>query len=110
MSRGEIAKIEAEEQLTARGKVESQSMIKTLEDQRKRVAAEYGKDLPPQMKLQFDDAEKKQYESNRRYWQRWLENVDEDLKREPARILDFYKVSSYRIEPLGITYLWPVTG
>jgi len=110
MARGDVAKVEAERQLVERGQLESQAMVKTLDDQRKRVAAEYGKEIPPQMKLEFDEAEKKQYESNRRYWQRWLENVEVDIQREPGRILDFYKIASHRIEPLGIMYLWPITG
>jgi hypothetical protein len=33
--------------------------------------------------LEFDDAEKKQYESNRKYWKRWLETVQKDIDRLP---------------------------
>lgn len=56
----------------------------------------------------FDtEDERRQYEANRRYWERWIENVEDDLQREPARILDFYRTSSYRIEPVGIVYLYP---
>jgi SNF2 family DNA or RNA helicase len=110
MTRGEEAKIAAEAQLNERGKIESEGMLKVLQDQKKRVETEYGKQIPSQMMLDFDESEKKQYESNRRYWKRWLETVDKDIEHEPARILDFYKTSSHRIEPLGIVYLWPVTG
>ena len=109
MTHGENAKVDAEKLLEQRGKTESDAMLRILEDQRKRVAAEYGRDVSPQLQL-FDDAERKQYESNRRYWQRWLENIQGDIDREPGRILDFYKTSSYRVEPIGIAYLWPVTG
>ena len=42
-------------------------------------------------------------------WDRWLENVELDLQREPARILEFYRTASFRLEPVGIAYLWPVT-
>ena len=64
-----------------------------------------------QQLFELDDAaERKQLEANRRYWHRWLENVEGDLKSEPARIRDSYKVTSYRIEPVGLVYLWPVTG
>ena|GEM_PF-3224529 len=33
-----------------------------------------------------------------------------NLLREPARIQDFYAISSFRVEPVGLAYLWPVTG
>ena len=81
-----------------------------LEEQRRRVAAELGKAPPAQLMLQFDEQEKRQLESNRRYWHRWLERVDVDLQREPERIVEFYRVASFRIEPVGLAYLWPVTG
>ena len=75
-----------------------------------RVVRRADEQLPHRPLLGFSTDERRQYESNRRYWQRWIENVDGDLQREPARILDFYKVSSHRIEPIGLAYLWPVTG
>jgi hypothetical protein len=36
--------------------------------------------------------------------------VDDDIAREPERIVDFYRVASHRLEPIGIAYLWPVTN
>ena len=108
--RGLAAKADAEELLTKRGLAEAESMRRILEDQRRRVAAELGRTADQQLFFDFPELERRQVESNRRYWQRWLENVDGDLQREPARILDFYKVTSFRIEPVGLAYLWPVTG
>ena len=84
-------------------------MRRILEEQRERVKKELGRDAD-QLMLGFNESERRQLDSNRRYWQRWLENVDSDLRREPQRILDFYKVTSFRIEPVGLAYLWPVTG
>ncbi|HPA20717.1 MAG TPA: DISARM system SNF2-like helicase DrmD [Verrucomicrobiae bacterium] len=107
--RGEAAKADAEKRLAERGRIESEAMRKVLEDQRKRVQNELGRFKEIQLLLDLD-IEKKQLDSNRRYWERWLENVDGDLKREPARILDFYRVASTRVEPVGLAYLWPVTG
>lgn len=102
--RGEAARQDAEKALTARGHAEAKAMTKVLKEQRERVLRELGREV--QMQL-FHDTERKQYESNRRYWQNWVENVEEDLEREPARILEFYRVNSYRIEPVGIAYLHP---
>jgi len=108
--RGLEAKSDAEQRLTERGRVESESIHRVLEDQKRRVQAELGRKIDAQLLLGFNEEEKRQLESNRRYWQRWLENVEGDLKREPGRVRDFYKVISFRIEPIGLAYLWPVTG
>jgi hypothetical protein len=114
--RGEAALADAENRLAQRGRVESESLRKILEDQKRRVTAELGKSPDLQTYLNLgsghspDQSERRQYEANRRYWTRWLENVDGDIAREPDRILDFYKVNTSRIEPVGIAYLWPITG
>ena len=108
-TRGQEGKLEAEKLLAKRGHDEATEMRRILEEQRERVRKELGRDAD-QLMLGFNDSERRQLDSNRRYWQRWLENVDGDLRREPQRILDFYNVSSFRIEPVGLAYLWPVTG
>lgn len=105
--RGEAARKAAEAALEQRGRTEATEMRRILEDQKKRILAELGKSVDAQLRLFDADEERRQYESNRRYWERWIANVDGDLEREPARILSFYKTSSYRIEPVGIAYLHP---
>jgi len=109
-SRGQTAKREADAKLNERGRLESEAMRNILEEQKQRVIKELGKAPDPQMLLDFSADEKRQLELNRRAWDRFIMNVDGDLKREPARILDFYNVASFRIEPVGLAYLWPVTG
>ena len=109
-TRGEQAQADAEAKLSARGQTESDAMRAVLEDQKRRVETEMGKAPDPQMLLEFTLDEKRQVELNRKAWSRFIENVDGDLEREPARILDFYHVASSRIEPIGLAYLWPVTG
>lgn len=108
--RGEDARKDAEARLFERGRFESEGMRKILEEQKRRVEAEFGKALPEQLSLAFSDDEKRQMESNRKYWQRWLSHVEVDLRQEPARIMEFYQTSSFRVEPVGLAYLWPVTG
>ncbi|MGH7134912.1 MAG: helicase-related protein, partial [Pirellulales bacterium] len=105
--RGEAARETAEAALAQRGQDEAAEMRRILDEQKKRILAELGKSVELQLKLFETEEERRQYESNRRYWERWIENVEGDLAREPARILDFYRTSSYRIEPVGIAYLWP---
>ena len=110
-ARGQVARADAEERLRKRGRIESDGLTDILEDQRRRVADAL--DQPIQFTLDLDHAPKEeihQAKSNRRYWERWLENVDQELCVEPRRIVAFYTPTSYRIEPVGVAYLWPVTG
>lgn len=106
--RGQESRTDAESALTERGQTEAKSMREVLEQQKKRVLAELGKNATQQLSLFPTEDAKRQYESNRRYWESWIANVEGDLEREPGRILDFYKVKSFRIEPVGIVYLYPV--
>lgn len=111
--RGQEAKDDAEAKLVERGRIEADAIRKVLEDQKHRVEAELGRTQPQQLALDFqdfNDIERRQLESNRRYWQQWLANVEGDLQREPERVRGFYQVTSFRIEPVGLAYLWPVTG
>jgi CO dehydrogenase/acetyl-CoA synthase beta subunit len=57
--------------------------------------------------FEFNDEEKRQRDQDVRHWEAWLSNVQDDLAKEPERIRDFYRVQSWRIEPVGLVYLWP---
>lgn len=107
--RGQDAKAEAEAKLKKRGDDEADSIRRVLEDQKRRLLAELGRYDQAQLLLTLD-LEKRQLESNRRYWDKWLANAEGDLQREPDRVRKFYAVASFRIEPVGLAYLWPVTG
>jgi hypothetical protein len=110
-TRGEEARTDAEGLLAERGRIEADELKRILEQQRRRVLEEIDRTDTLQLPLQLgDDVERRQLESNRRYWDKWLANVEDDFQREPGRILDFYRVATARIEPIGLAYLWPVTG
>ncbi|HVZ65031.1 MAG TPA: DISARM system SNF2-like helicase DrmD [Lacunisphaera sp.] len=113
--RGQEARADAEKMLTERGRIESEGLRGTLEDQRRRVLAKYKATEQDQLYLTLpgdtDDAvARRQRAADRRHWQTWLDNVDKDLVREPKRIAEFYRVQSFRLEPVGLAYLWPVSG
>ena len=36
--------------------------------------------------------------------------IDQELETERQRIREVYQVQARRIEPVGLVYLWPVTG
>jgi hypothetical protein len=54
--------------------------------------------------------ERRQLEANRRHWDKRLAAIDRELEIEPARIEDLYRIQATRMEPVGLAYLWPVTG
>lgn len=95
--------------LKERAQQETARLRNVLEDQRKRVQAQLDDKNNEQLELSLDDPEQRRtYLNNRRYWKQWLSKVDETLSTEPARIEAFYTPRSYRVEPVGLAYLWPV--
>ena len=100
---------QAETRLAERAEVEKKSMIELLESQRTRIKEAASVD-DRQMTLNFNQAERRQHEADRRAWTRRLAKIEDELESEPRRITDTYTVRAHRVEPLGIVYLWPKTG
>lgn len=103
------AKVEA--QLAERGRQEAASLEDLLHQQRRRIGkAEAGFD-DRQLELPgIAEAERRQMRADRAHWQRRLERIDRELKEEPARVRAAYEVRARRLEPVGIVYLWPMSG
>lgn len=105
---------DANRKLAQRAEAESVSMRSILETQRKHIfesVKKYEKINPNQLRLDFGDREDEmqQLESNKRYWSKRLDVLEEELKSEPDRVRSLYSVQAQRIEPVGLVYLWPVT-
>ena len=96
--------------LAKRAEQEANAMRTILEEQKKRVAETAAKYKDPQLLLDFNDDEQRQLESNKRHWEKRLHAIDQELATEPERIRSIYEVKAQRIEPVGLVYLWPVTG
>lgn len=101
---------EAGESLAERGRQEAQAMRDILESQKRRVAETVQRYHDPQLSLDFGTEERRQLESNQRHWQKRLAAIDRELTTEPGRIRDLYDLKATRVEPVGLVYLWPVTG
>ena len=102
----------AVERLAERGTLEEQGLRATLERQRDRVVEElarYDRGYD-QLTLDFNPEERRQVEANMRGWRLRLEQFDQDLEAEPARVREFYEVRARRVEPVGLAYLWPETN
>ena len=64
----------------------------------------------PQLLLSSTTEEERQLESNQRHWEKRLTPSTANWPTEPDRIRGLYEVKAQRIEPVGLVYLWPVTG
>ena len=100
----------ATKRLQERGDKEASDMATILENQLKRVSTTADKFRDGQMTLNFDEQEKRQLESNRRHWGKRLQTLEQELTSEPGRIRALYEIRARRIEPVGLVYLWPISG
>ncbi len=98
-------------QLLERGKREAEEMRKLLEAQRQRIS-KAAKDFDPnQLALPgIADDERRERIADRKHWEQRLANIEKELAEEPARVQAAYDVVAHRIEPIGLLYLWPMTG
>jgi superfamily II DNA/RNA helicase len=55
-------------------------------------------------------AEDRQFAANQKHWAARLEALAVEIEQEPDRIRANYRVRAQRIEPVGLVYLWPVSG
>jgi len=114
-ARGQEYAQDAEKKLRERGEVEAKAMREILETQQKHISdtvAKHEKMDDRQRRLDFgeNEDELRQLEANKRYWGKRLASLQRELQTEPDRIRELYQVKAKRIEPVGLVYLWPVTG
>ncbi len=105
---GQLA-AQAEKKLTERGAKEAKDMRAILDDQKKRITTTANANRTATLLDMLDD-ERRQIESDKRHWDKRLGQLDQELLTEPERIEAIYSVKARRIEPVGLVYLWPVTG
>ena len=102
----------ATRRLRERGEREARDLDETLRRQRERIVEELDRHEGQykQITLAFDEEERRQLQSNMRYWRTRLDQFDRDLEQEPGRSRAFYQVQARRVEPVGLVYLWPETN
>ncbi|MBK7906931.1 MAG: hypothetical protein IPJ78_10260 [Gemmatimonadetes bacterium] len=95
--------------LSERGERESKELARLIGDRIARIRET--SDESPQLELTLgSEDERRQLQAERRHWQRRLEALERESTAEPARIRESYDVKHARVEPLGLVYLWPVSG
>ena len=106
----------AKQMLAQRGEREERALRNTLERHRDQVEAELARHERDYTQLLLDfqgpDARQlredtRQLDANMRHWRMRLDQFEQDLEREPARVREFYEVKVQRVEPVGLVYLWP---
>jgi ERCC4-related helicase len=111
-----LEKIAAEQLLTVsaqlvnRGEQEARSLAELLEQQRSRIGKAAKDFNPDQLSLDLVPEERREREADRRHWETRLARLERELRDEPNRIRDSYQVRAQRLEPVGLVYLWPVSG
>ena len=111
--RGEEYGRDANERLLKRGELEAKAMLEILQTQQKHLEETVARHQAPELQLrfrEFNEEERRQLEANQRYWGKRLAALENELRTEPDRIRGVYQVCAQRIEPVGLVYLWPVTG
>jgi hypothetical protein len=111
-ARAETVTASAKGVLDIRGRQEAEAMRRIIEDQLKRILArkEEVKRNEAQLTLGFDKMELLQLEEERKDWDKRLVAIGREVDEEPARILKSYEVQAHRVEPIGVVYLWPISG
>ena len=109
--RAEAAVAKAAAMLAERGREEAQSLSQLLAQQRLRIQQAEAGFNDPQLEIDFtDEQERRQRRADRRAWLDRLERIDREFQTEPARVEEGYTIKARRLEPVGLVYLWPVTG
>jgi len=109
--RGQRLAEEARGALEKRAAQEADAMKKILEQQKRRVSEKLkDQEGDNQLRMGFALEEQRQLESDQRHWVKRLVAIDRELAEEPQRIRGIYDMKAQRIEPIGLVYLWPVTG
>jgi hypothetical protein len=80
-----------------------------LQGQRDRILVADRQIDDPQLLL-FEDDERKQLRLDRAHRTRRLQELDREIVVEPRRVEDRYLIVASRLDPVGLAYLWPVTG
>jgi hypothetical protein len=109
----------AVERLRRRTQVESEEMARILQAQKAAIEKELGRrkkearDGAVQVTMPWlpeEKDQKAQYDTDTKYIEKRLGELEKELAIEPDRIRDQYDVKHDRLERVGLVYLWPTTS
>ena len=101
----------ATEELVRRGASEGAEMKRILESQRGRIDKELLNRTQLAFRFTQDEQEQaKQYAADTKHIEKRRAALDRDIEDEPERIRNLYEVKHFRLERVGLVYLWPDLG
>jgi SNF2 family DNA or RNA helicase len=106
--RADALATEAHNALKERGSIEAAELEKIITQQITKLETELSKRVLEDRL--FVDEEQRQLELDRKHWEKRIQSLKLEQEREPAKIKELYEVKTHRFWPVGIVYLWPVTG
>ena len=106
--RSNAAMAHAKTLLTERAEKEAFELATLIRERKKRILA--AQKQAPQLELELLADALKQLRSEQRHWEKRLLDLEHELIEEPRRLRQSYEVQSVRVEPVGLVYLWPVSG
>lgn len=118
-ARADAAEAEAAAELATNGEREADALRDLLERHIARVRDAMRVAAPPaQLAFDFQTAEQRQqaeremrqFESDRRSWDKKLLDLQADLDASPQAVRDSYAIKARQLEPIGLVYLWPATN
>lgn len=93
------------------GEAEARSLHEILVDQRKRIVQQAAsEDINQLVFAGLGLREEQQKKKDMLYWQQRLASIEREIEEEPARLREAYDVKAWRLEPIGLVYLWPRTN
>ncbi len=101
---------DAAQKLLERGAAEAASMREILLRTQSKIRDSVAKHASGTLLGLEATDEIRQLKANMEFWPKRLAAIEQDLLHEPWRIEQHYKVKVWRVEPVGLVYLWPVTG
>lgn len=99
----------ASRELAERGAREAKDLRGLLEAQKKNIEKQQKKVESEQLSL-FPKEEQKQLEADQRHWAKRLAALSAEIEEAPGKVQRGYEVRTRRVEPVGLVYLWPVSG
>ena len=101
---------EAERKLRERGRSEAVALRKILVAQRGKIRGTI--EERSQLDIFFGDkeaAQQEQFDQDKKYMERRLGAIEDEIEVEPQQIEELYQVAVRRLEPVGLVFLWPAS-
>ena len=107
MARAQALATQKTADLVKVGEREAAALKGLLQDQLQRIENRLG---VTQLEFGFDQAERRQFEDDRRHMELKQGELTRQIETAPAEAAAAYAVQARRIEPIGVVYLWPRSG